>query len=189
MKIKFLSTVLLVALVGVAMAGEPMVANPEYDNWASFEKDASVKVKSVTEMSGMTNETVMTTTMTEKTDDKIVLELVVTMTVQGQEMEMPPTARDVLKEIPESQLDPEMPEGMTMTELDSGTEEVTVEAGTFECDWVKTKTEVEASGMTTETTVWTCKDVPGQMVKMESHMEMAQGMTSDTTSELIEVTE
>ena len=127
----------------------------------------------------------MTTTMKEKTDDKIVLETVITMNVQGQEMEMPPTSREVPAELYQSETEPETPEGVEVTELDTGTEEVTVEAGTFECNFVKTKTEME--GMTTEATVWTSDEVPGMTVKMVSHMEMAQGMTSDTTMELIEV--
>jgi len=169
----------------MAPAGEPMVDNPEYLNWASFDVGASVKMKTVTEMAGTTNETVMTTTMKEKTDDKIVLETVITMNVQGQEMEMPPTSREVPAELYQSETEPETPEGVEVTELDTGTEEVTVEAGTFECNFVKTKTEME--GMTTEATVWTSDEVPGMTVKMVSHMEMAQGMTSDTTMELIEV--
>ena len=186
MKIKLVSCMILVALVGVALAGEPMVANPEYDNWASFDVDTSIKMKSVTEAGGTTNEMAMTTTMTSKDDEKLVLSTAMTVSVPGQEMELDPTEREVLAEVPESQAEVETPEGVTVTELDSGTEEITVEAGTFECQFVKTETEME--GMTTVSTVWMCDDVPGHMVKMVSHVEMAQGMVTDTTMELVEMT-
>ena len=185
MKIKLLTCVLLAAFVGLpfAFAGGP--TNPEFINWDSFNVDTSVTIKTVTEMAGTTNETVMTTTMTEKTTDTIKLSTVITMNVQGQEMELPAQERTVEANPPEAE-PVETPDNVTVTELDSGVEEVTVEAGTFECNWVKTKTEME--GMTTESTVWTSDEVPGMTVKMESHMEMAQGMTSDTTMELVEVT-
>ena len=186
MKTKLLICAFLVAFVGLPLAFAGGPTNPEFINWDSFDVGASVKLKTVTDKAGTTNETVMTTTMTEKTADQIKLSTVITMTVQGQEMELPASERTVEAFLPEGQEEVETPEGVTVTELDSGVEEITVEAGTFECQFVKTKTEME--GMTTEVTVWTSDEVPGQTVKMVSHMEMTQGMTSDTTMELIEVT-
>ncbi len=184
MKIKSLTCVILAVLVGVAFAGET-VANPEFESWVSFDVGASVTMKTVTEMAGTASESAMTTEMTAKEDESLELTTTVKMTVQGQEMEFPSDPRTVNAEVPV--VEPEdAPETEADVETEEGEETITVPAGEFECKMMKTTTTTDE--MTTVSTVWTCDDVPGGMVKMVSHIEMAQGMVTDTTMELTEMT-
>ena len=139
---------------GVCVAGN--VDNPEYKAWSKFGVGSMVEYKVQSEAAGTKTESTMTTTLVEKTDEKIVLETKTKMVVAGNEMTMPAQKRDVPATI-------DQPEGQgDGPEATEGKEDVEAAGKTLSCK--TTETVNESNGMTTTSKVWQCADVPGGMV-------------------------
>lgn len=173
----------LVCLIGgSAFAQEKLVDNPEYQNWAKFKAGAFAKLKTVVEtnVGGQTQkiETTMTTKLIELTADKVVLEMSTSTVFMGTAIEQPPMKRDVPKQVTQAQKEQaETPKA----KVEEGTEDVTLNGQKYACKWIKTKT--SANGMDVVSKIWTCPDVPGQVVKMETDL----GATGKQTMQLVEV--
>ena len=170
------------AVVSVGQDAEPgaMVENPEYVSWASFKPGAMAKMKMMVEAAGNTSEMLMTTTLMAVADDEATVEMVTEVTAQGQKMVSPAQERKIPAKVPT----PPDPEETPDVETEKGEEEITVAAGTFQCEWAKTT--MKQDGSTIVTTVWISPDVPGRTVKMVARTEMEGGFVTTTESELVE---
>lgn len=158
------------------------IANPSYETWNKLGVGSSSTLKSMTDAMGNTTEGETTTTLVEKSAEKVVVEIKASMTMAGQKMDLP--AQKI--EYP-AQIDKE-PAGTnpaTAAPVDAKVteESVTVPAGTFKCKVVESST--EANGMTTKSKSWTSDEVPGSLVKSETVTEGA--MASKTTMELAKI--
>jgi hypothetical protein len=160
LKIAFLVLALgLFTCWAFAEEGE-MIDNPEYEAWASFSVGDSATLKIVSQAGGSEMEMEMKHELKSLDDDKAVITTTTTIVVNDQEIEQPPMDRDVPAEVAKA----EPAEGQPEPEVEQSEETITVEAGTFDCEVVKTTMETEDA--THVTTVWTCEDVPGGQVKV-----------------------
>ncbi|MEZ6183973.1 MAG: hypothetical protein R3F62_03065 [Planctomycetota bacterium] len=153
------------------------VDNPEFQSWSKFGVGSMVEYKVQSEAAGTKTESTMTVTLVEKTDDKVVLETKTTMVVAGNEMTMPAQKRDVPAKLKEQ-------EGQAgENEAQEGKDEVEAAGKTLSCKTTQSVT--ESNGMKTTSKVWTCDDVPGGMVKMESKTEGS--VSSNTEMNLVKL--
>ena len=167
--------------VVVEDADAKSVENPEYKSWASFKPGAMAKVRMTIGAAGGVSEMHQATTLVEMSDDAAIVETVTEIMAEGQKMVAPAQNRTV----PARVAAPPAPEETNAdVETEKGEEEITVAAGTFQCEWAKT-TMVQA-GVTIVTTVWISPDVPGRLVKMVARSEMEGDVVSTTASELVE---
>jgi len=187
MKLHFIQLLLIAVIVAAypllsvgQEAEAAMVENPEYVSWASFKPGAMAKVQMTVEAAGNTSEMLMITTLVAVTDEEAVVEMVTEVTAQGQKMVSPAQER----KIPAKVAAPPDPEETPDVEMEKGEEEITVAAGTFQCEWAKTT--MVQDGSTIVTTVWISPDVPGRTVKMVARTEMEGGFVTTTASELVE---
>ncbi|MCG3125552.1 MAG: hypothetical protein CHACPFDD_00376 [Phycisphaerae bacterium] len=143
-------------------AGE-MVDNPEYKHWSAFKPGSFSKLKLVGDMGGQKTETTLSQTLKEVTAEKAVVEIESVTVVNGQEMKMPPQKRDLPAKVAKGEADKQdNPEG----KVGEGKEDVEAGGKKWACKWIQT--EIKSGEMTTRAKVWTCQEVPGQVVKMTS---------------------
>ncbi len=146
------------------------VDNPEYQNWSKGKAGSFVSSKMVSDFGGNKSEMEMTTTLKEISADKAVVETKTSMVVGGNKMDLPAQSRDVPAKIKKV-------EGKEGEKPKEGDEEIEVAGKKLKCHWVETTT--DANGNKTTAKVWTTKEIPGGMAKMESTTEGAQkGSTS-----------
>jgi hypothetical protein len=175
MRIALLAVTAAAVWSGTAAAQET-VENPEYKNWSQFKKGASVTLKMTATASGMTIETLVTTTLVE-VGTKLKLEMTSITKAGGMEIKSPPFAREVEKTLTlppgakAEDVKAQKPEGR----FAEGSETVKVAGTEFKTKWYQSK--IEAQGLKTETKQWMCDDIPGGMVKMEATTTGAAGST------------
>jgi hypothetical protein len=179
MRRAFCSLAVLALAVSVARAAD--IENPEFAQWAKYKKGTSVTLKTTTTAAGNTTETLMTTTLLDVTDTKLVIETVTVLKVAGMEIKTP-FKRDVPKTVtvPDVKVDPKVKPPDVKSE--TGTETVKVAGLELKTKWTVTK--LEAGGNTIETKMWMSDDVPGMLVKSESSTKGA--FATSTKIELIE---
>ncbi len=164
---------LLAALVVVPAANvcaDETIANPEFAMWSKFKAGTSVTMKSVSEFSGMSTQSTMKTTILEVGSDKIVVETAISTTVNGMKIDNPPMKREIAKTITvtddykKAKAEAEKQKADVKTE--EGTETLTIGGVECKCKWTRTK--ISVMGNDVDSKIWTCDDVPGLTVKMES---------------------
>lgn len=160
--------VALVLVAGGLASAEDTVDNPEFTSWSKFPKGTTVTMKSSTMVGGNASEISMTHTLVEVGADKVVVETVGIVKVNGMELKAPATKRDVTKTVP-------LPKGVKKEDFLSGKPAGTTEEGTetlkvggmeLKTKWYRSKAEM--NGMTVESKTWISDAVPGWMVKMEA---------------------
>jgi hypothetical protein len=181
----FASVAALVLAAGAASADE-MVPNSEFTNWSQFKKGTSVTVKTTSTTSGMTSETVSTSTLVEVGADKVVVEYVSTTLVNGMEVKAPPYKREIPKmvaKVPNPKKDEPKPGEPKEVSVENGTETLKIIGLELKTRW--TKNVVEVGGIKTVSKVWYCDEIPGMMVKMDS--TLTGSFNSTTKVELVEL--
>ncbi|HEY1921924.1 MAG TPA: hypothetical protein VGG44_04095 [Tepidisphaeraceae bacterium] len=173
-KLVALAAVLLgLAFVAVAHADDDMIPNPAYEAWAKYKVGTWVEYQTDSEAAGSKNAIVTTQTLKALTPDKATVEIKSSMVVAGNKMDMPPQTQDIEAKI-------KRPAAAAATsdapKTEQGTEDVKVDDKTYSCKW--TQVSMEQNGMKTDAKTWTCDDVPGSVVKIES--ETTGAMTSTT---------
>lgn len=166
MRLACFASVVTLVLAGAASADDTM-PNSEYTNWSKFKKGTTVTVKMTSVAAGITSETVSTSTLVEVGADKVVVEYVSVTKSGGTEVKTPAAQREIPKTIAvvkkDKNDDPNAPKEVSS---ENGTETLKILGRELKTKWTKNK--VEVAGITTESKVWMCDDVPGMMVKMES---------------------
>ena len=177
-------SVAALALAAGATSAEDTVPNPEFTGWAKFKKGTSVTVKTTTTGGGTTSETLSTSQLVEVGPDKLVIEYVSVTTVNGMELKLPTSQREIPKSLP-------LPKGAKKGDpppkppvpTETGAETLKIIGLELKTTWSKNK--VEVAGTTSESKVWMSDEVPGAMVKMESTVT---GVVNSTTkTELVEI--
>lgn len=156
------SVIFAVAVVGMfcfaSICRAQQYDNPKFAAWSKFNIGSSQTLESVTGDGNKQVTTDQTRTLTEKTDDYLVVEMKSTMIMAGQSMEGAPHT----EKIP-AKLDKDT------KETPAGEEKIDAAGKTYDCK-VFTVTQPNALPGRPDSTVkmWVCADVPGGIVKMET---------------------
>jgi len=161
------------------VARAEMIDNPTYKAWAAQKVGTSVKMRMLSEAAGNKTKMETTTTLTELTPDKAVVEAKTTMEVSGQKMDLPAQKQEIPAKIDNAG------KGTTGPKPDVKESEETVDVGGKSYKCKVTESTSEAGGNKTTAKVWMCPEVPGGMVKMVSNTDGQ--IKSTTTMELVEV--
>ncbi len=161
------SLFLVMAVVQCGSSGawaQEEVDNPVYKNWSQFKPGSSVAYRSVTVTPEFESTQEYTLTLKEVTPKKLVIERVlVAIMPDGTRMEYPamesenPKSYKLPKGAPKP--DPSKPAGVK----EKGEEELELLGRTFKTEWYKAVSKVEAGDTFTQS--WTCKEIPGGLVK------------------------
>lgn len=178
----------LIAIVASALFAAPAwadsIENPTFASWAKVKKGTVVTLKQSSEFAGQKSESTSISTLVELTADVATIELVNVIKVGDMEIKTPPTKVEVKKmsELPpgKKKEDYAKPEGL----VDQGTEAITVDGVEYKTKWQSIK--LKSGDTDIESKSWTCEDVPGLVVKMESKSK-TMGMISTTTMLLVSV--
>lgn len=177
-------TALLVAVVCSAPAWADTMENPTYASWAKMKKGSSVTLKMTSETAGQKTESSMTTTLVDLTADVATVEMVTVTKVAGMEFKSEPIKIENKKvvELPpgKKKADFDKPEGL----VDQGEETLKIGGKDYKTKWVRVK--IEKDGSVYEGKTWSCDEVPGTLVKMETKSS-ASGVTSTTSMVVSEV--
>jgi hypothetical protein len=163
------------AMVSIARADDDMIDNPAYQAWAKFKPGTLVKYSTDTNAMGNSSSMKTTQTLTAITPDKATVQVKMSMVVAGNKMDMPAQpAQDIPAKIKKA--DSSANPSPATTAPDVSTEDVQAAGKTYSCK--KTTVTSDQNGMKSTVTTWTCEDVPGSVVKMES--EVTGTMTAST---------
>jgi hypothetical protein len=175
-----LFTVLLVAIAPLAAR-----AADEENPYKKVKVGEFATYKMTTKVMGMTVDMTATQTVTAK-DDK---EATVKVVVKANGTELPPQEQKIDLTKPYDPTKATLPPGADakVEKLKDGKEKLKAAGKDYECKWETYKVTGKANGveMTGEIKVWTSKDLPLQMVKMEMTAEVA-GMKVEMNMELSE---
>ena len=149
--IGFASCLIVLVLGGSAFARDTE-DSPEYKAWKEWKAGATARMR--TEVTEGGTKTIATTTVTlkKKAADRLVLEMAISTEVAGMKIEAPAAPMEVPARRPKVPVDPKAKET-------TGRETLTVNGKKLECEWMQ----VEKGSEVRKT--WTCKDVPGGVVK------------------------
>lgn len=174
----------LVAVVFSTPALADTMDNPVFASWAKMREGSSVTMKMTSEVAGQKTESTMTSTLTKLTADVATVEMVTVTKAAGQEFRNEPIKIDNKKvvELPpgKKKEDFAKPEGF----VDQGEETLKIGDKTYKTKWVRVK--IEKDGSVYEGKTWSCDDVPGTMVKMETKSS-GGGVNATTSLVLVEV--
>ena len=162
----FVSLVLLLSLAAPAAAEN--VDIPEYKMWSGWREGATATGKTEGEAEGMKMTFTTISTLKKVTAEKVTLEVVTITEFGGQKVKTPPTLVDIPAKGPKPPAAPKSKET-------KGKETLTVNGKRLDCEW----TQVEVKGGEV-TKTWTCKDVPGGVVKATT-----RSPTTTATSQLL----
>ena len=147
------------------------IDNPQYQMWAKYKVGTSVTMKSTTAYGDFKSVNEMTTTLKSITKEKIVLSMATVTTAAGQETKQPAMDQSV-----EAKMEEWVSTAKAKENPDVKTEESTgklkIAGKSLDCKVVKTT--VKADGGDTVSTMWMNKEIPGEMVKMETKMQGGQ---------------
>jgi len=142
-------------------AGEEKMENPEYQNWARFKPGSYVVLEMLNTAMGTTTESTMTQTLKALTPDKAVVETQIVAVIAERSHRMPSQAREIPARLAKAEAEKQTtPEG----KVAEGEEELEIAGQRFKAKWVES--EVRHGGHLIKTRVWTCQEMPGQVLKM-----------------------
>jgi hypothetical protein len=165
--------------VAIAHADDDMIDNPAYQSWAKYKAGTWVEYQTDSEAMGSKNSIITTQTLKSITADKATIEIKSSMMVSGNKMDMPPQIQEITAKIKRPPAPPAASGDAPKT--DQGTEDIKADDKTYSCKWTETTT--EQNGMKTTAKTWTCDDVPGSVVKIESNT--TGSMTAKTSMALV----
>ena len=144
-----------------------MIDNPAYQQWSQFKAGTFVTTKLTSTFGEMKTTMETTTTLKEITEQKLVIAMKTAMMVGDQKFEQP---------VPDQTVDAKVEEMVPTEEakkddikVETSEEEVELLGKKLKC--TLTKTTLMMNEQKTVTKVWTCKEVPGSVVKMETTSE------------------
>jgi hypothetical protein len=162
------------ALVGAVRADDTMSDNPAYQSWAKFKPGTVVKYSTDANAGGNASSMEITQTLKGVDADKATIEVKMSMVMAGNKTDLPATTHEIPAKIKKG--DPGAAQTADAPKTETSTEDVQAAGKTYSCK--KTTITSDANGMTTKATTWTCDDVPGTMVKMESESTGAMSMST-----------
>lgn len=145
--------------------GHTRQENPEYRAWSSFPPGSWVRHRHVEDSAGQVLECEITNRLLSLTSEKAVVEVEAVRIVHGIRLDQ----RRERLEIPARLAVDRCPDRVEDREVREGEEELTVGSQKLQCRWVEI-VEIRRTGTTT-TKVWNCREIPGEIVAMESRQE------------------
>lgn len=150
------------SLMCSAALAQELVDNPIYQSWAKFKPQTTVTMSNDTKMGGMGMKLDMIYKLTELTPEKAVVEITVKMP-QGDNT----STVDILAKMKKQDVaDAAMPSNLKGDVKVLPDEDVKIGDKTYKCKVIEFATETHGIKGTGKT--WTCPDIPGQTVKMET---------------------
>lgn len=171
-KFAFAAFAVLGLVLSASSARAEDIDNPEYEMWAKFKAGSFAVMKMETETGGNKSDMEYTYTLKEITKDKAVVETKGHMMMGGNKIDIPANSRDIPAKVKKA----EAGEKKDAPKHKEGDEEIEVGGKKVKCHW--TESDSEASGMKTHSKTWMCKDIPGNIAKMESKSEGAMKSTT-----------
>jgi len=154
----------LILSIAAARADDTMVDNPAYQSWVKYKPGTLVKYSIESNSMGNVSTIVMMEVLKDVTPDNATVDLSMTMVVSGNKMDLPPTKREIPAKIKKA--DPAATQTADVPKIETARENIEAAGKTYSC--TRTTTSSDASGLITESVVWTCDDVPGTMVKSDA---------------------
>jgi membrane-bound inhibitor of C-type lysozyme len=167
------------AIVASARADDDMIDNPAYQSWAKYKVGTWVEYQTDSEAMGSKNTIITTQTLKSLTPDAATVVIQSSMTVSGNKMDMPPQTQEITSKIKRP---PAAAATSNAPQIEKGTEDVKVGDKTYACKWTQVTT--EQNGMKTVAKTWSCDDVPGSIVRIES--STTGSMTATNKMALVE---
>jgi len=157
--------------------------SPQYDSWAKHGVGSSVKMKGITDSAGQKTEMEITQTLTEKTDEKVVVEVKNTMVVMGNKVDTPAEKIEIPAKALEGRGTPTEEAKKDGFEVKESEETVTVAGKEYAAKVIHTTGNHD--GMEIDSKFWTSTDVPGLILKTVSSTTGA--LASNTSVEVVEI--
>jgi hypothetical protein len=160
------SLLAVVGLLSSVVSAADMVDNPGYQMWSKYKPGTTVVYKHVIKANEMNMTMEMTQKLTEITPEHAVVEISMVNSAMP-DMAMPARKLDFpAKAEKEKIVDGKVPPGMKADAKHLANETIEADGKKYDCEVTQFSGEVQ--GQSVEGKSWTCKDVPGSMVKMES---------------------
>lgn len=176
MRFGLLAAALFTLVCGSAIA--EMVDNPAYKMWAKYKPDTQVSYTQEMSGGGHNMTMNMTNKLVEVTDDNVTVEM--SMSSSMMPMAMPPRKTVHPAKVEQEKATPtQMPPGFKGEVKPLGQETVEIDGTKYDCQVFQFSG--EGQGQKMEGKTWTCKDIPGGMVKMESTGTGQQSMSMKMT--------
>lgn len=147
-----------------------LVINPQYDSWCSpkFKVGTAVRYKALTISGIIKTPSEITNTIKASSHDKIILTIKTISTVMDMK---DPIESSEDQEIHSMIARADLPQNSPNRKLlGSGEEDVKTADKIYKCSWEEYENVVKTGGrgIVCRNKVWTCRDVPGGLVKMEA---------------------
>jgi hypothetical protein len=186
MSMSRIAGMVLVLPLLAALAGEPAddkVDNPMYLTWSAFKAGTWVRFSSTTRMNGARTELEITTRLVEITPERAVLEIHILPKAMPSGAGKPLVQTQIAAaRVGRTEVAQRMKEKADAeTVVGSGEEELSVGGQSIRCQRVETV--ARSGGSEIRSTIWSCDQVPGAMVRMRTTIEGG----SDTMMQLIEM--
>lgn len=174
---------LLVLAAGSARAED--VENPEFASWSKFKTGAAVTHKSISTINGRASEQTQTHTLVEVAADKVVVEMRVTIVVQGNVLKPNAVRQEISKAlvIPKGAKKADVLAGKPEGTFDEGAEILKLDGKELRTRWFKYKT--ETGGRVIQGQKWLSADVPGLLVRQ--HESTGGAVPVDSVLDLVEI--
>ena len=161
---RLMGAVIALTLMGSAAMAQEMVDNPAYQSWAKFKPGTTVTLTNQSSVGGMSMKMDMVYKLAELTPQKAVVEMTMKMPEGDNATKMEIMAKMKKEDVKDVTMPPNV-KGEAKVLPD---EDVKIGDKTYKCKVIEFTSEAE--GMKTTGKSWTCPDMPGQLVKMESKM-------------------
>lgn len=173
----------LVLTTGSARAED--VENPAFASWSKLKKGAAVTHKSISTINGQASEQTLTHTLVEVAVDKVVVEMQVTIVVQGNIVKPNAVRQEIPKAlaVPKGAKKADVLAGKPEGTFDEGTETLKLDGKELKTRWFKYKTEV--AGRVVQGQKWLSADVPGLLVRQ--HESTGGAVPVDSVLDLVEI--
>jgi hypothetical protein len=171
-----MAAVCVLTLMCSAAIAQDLVDNPAYQSWAKFKAGTTVTLANDSNMGGMAMKMDLIYKLAELTPEKAVIEMTTRMPQGDTTSRMEILAKVKKEDVKEPGTMPPNVKGQAKVLPD---EDVKIGDKTYKCKVVEFTSEIQ--GMKTTGKSWTCQDMPGQLVKMETTMAGAMEGTTKMT--------
>jgi hypothetical protein len=158
--------------------------NPLYKSWARHNIGTSITTKTVSESMGQKTEMAIVMTLLEKSEERVVVETKMSMTVAGNTMDLPAQSMDIPATAPEVPAADEDNPDVPKPEIKESSETIKIAGKEYKAKLTESTTVI--GGMKVRSKSWTSDEVPGMMLKTETIVE-GEG-ASESTMELTKIT-
>lgn len=166
-----LTLIVCVLGIGSMALGAETVDNPAYKSWAAFKPGTMVKSEMNNTMTvngaEMATKVTLTSTLKEVTPEKVVVEVASEASVGERKMPVQVQKAEIMAKVAPTQTQPANAE-----KVGEGDEQIELLGKKYSAHWMTYVMKVGDAKTTSK--MWTVKEIPGGMAKMESKTEGAE---------------